>query len=217
MARRLLAALAGLVALASLPLPAAAAALTFSALSSDSTPASSLGGTIDVQVAGSTLTLTLTNTSSSFNIRALYFNGSTAVTGLTLTSATHSDAGDVTSAWALLTPDSANGNPTKAASFGTFDFLLSGPTGDVHPELVGPGESIVFVLAIQGTGPFTAADFEVLSDGKDPSFAAAKFTNGPGGDSAFGSSIVPEPATASLLAAGLAALAAARRRPRPAR
>ena len=153
MARASLPALAALLALAAAPLPAAA--LPFSALSSDSTPACSLGADLDVQVAGTTLTLS--NTSSEFYIRALYFNASAAVTGLSLTSATHSDGNaDVTAAWDLLTPDSANGNPTKAASFGTFDFLLAGPTGEVHPELIGPGESIVFVLAIAGTAGLAA-------------------------------------------------------------
>ena len=119
MARASLPALAALLALAAAPLPAAA--LPFSALSSDSTPASSLGADLDVQVAGTTLTLS--NTSSEFNIRALYFNASAAVTGLSLTSATHSDGNaDVTAAWDLLTPDSANAwalRVSRAINFGS--------------------------------------------------------------------------------------------------
>ena len=84
-------------ALALLAAPTASAlSLGFSALSSDETDPSALDALLDVQVAGNTLTLTLTN-QSLYNVNQLYFNASSDVTGLTLTSATHSDANaDVT-------------------------------------------------------------------------------------------------------------------------
>ncbi len=191
--------------------PVRASVLPFSAASSDSTPASSLDAVLDAQVAGTTLTLTLTNTSASFNLNELFFNATPNVSGLSLTSATHSDGNtNVASAWPLVAVG-GRGNPTKAGGFGTFDFTLDGPVGQTDPALIGPGESIVFALAIGGTGPFTVADFQELTSAPNPSLAVVKFVNGPGDDSAFGNA-VPEPSTGLLVAAGLSALAAVRRR-----
>jgi hypothetical protein len=191
--------------------PLRASAVTFSVASSDSTAPSGLDAVLDIEVTGSTLTLTLTNTSASFNLNELFFNAASNVTGLSLTSATHSDGNaDVTSDWSLVA-DGGPGNPTRVGGFGTFDFGLDGPVGQTDPALIGPGESIIFVLAISGTGPFSPVSFQELTSGPIPSLAAVKFVNGPGDDSAFGNA-VPEPSTDLFVATGLAALGALRRR-----
>jgi hypothetical protein len=183
--------------------------VTLSSVSSDATDPSLLDADFEFSVSGSTLTLTVTNTGSDFNINEIYFNASGLVTGLSLTSATHSVAGDVSAAWLPIelgsTPD----------GFGAFDFGLTDGVGENNPNIIEPGEDIVFLFAITGSGGYADADFIV---GNENGYtAAAKFVNGPDDpefpgdeDSAFGT--VPEPLTAWLLAAGLAGLLAAGRK-----
>ena len=72
--------------------------------------------------------------------------------------------------------------------------------------MLDPSESVIFVLTIGGTGPFTADDFGVVN--AEGFQAAARFQGGPGDDSAWGT--VPEVGLPGLLAVG-ALLAAARR------
>lgn len=204
--------------------PALATTISLSSVSSDATPASQLDADFDFSVSGSTLTLTVTNTGSAFNINGIYFNGSGLVSSLSLTSATHSAPLDVTAAWSPVEPNS------NADGFGSFDFALTDGTGQNNPNIINPGESIVFVFAITGSGGYSDADF-IVANGKGYE-AAAKFVNGPPDpecagvteptemcpegadteDSAFGA--VPEPAVAWLLAAGLSGLLAAGRRGR---
>lgn len=198
--------LAGALAFAT---PALATTISLSSVSSDATPASQLDADFTFSVAGSTLTLTVDNTGSDFNISEIYFNGSDLVTSLSLTSATHSDAGDVFAAWSPVEPNS------MADGFGTFDFALTDGVGETNPNIINPGESVVFVFAITGSGGYTDADFIVANS--QGFLAAAKFVNGPEDpeapgdeDSAFGA--VPEPLTAWLLAVGLGGLLAAGRR-----
>ncbi len=198
---------------------AGAATITLSLVSSDATPASQLDATLEIAVgefdlgnAGDELKLTLTNPAGGdalFNVNSVWWNAIPAVTSVSLLSATHSAAGDVFAAW----------NPVEIGSmvngFGTFRFGLTDGVGEMNANVLEPGESVVFILSISGTGPFTDVDFVV---GNSMSFtAAAKFVNGPDDpedpgneDSAFGA--VPEPGTASLLGLGLLGIAAARRR-----
>jgi hypothetical protein len=166
-----------------------------------------LDATFDFSVAGTTLTLSAVNDTTApdeFNINQVYFNASSAVTSLTLTSATHSVEGDVLSDWLpLLTGVMVDG-------FGVFDFGMQEGVGENAPAVMGPSESVTFVFSISGTGPFTDADF--IQPSTSGFLAAAKFVSGPppGPQSALGAT-VPEPSTGLLLASGLILLGARRR------
>jgi hypothetical protein len=172
----------------------------------------------DIVGGGSQLQITLQNTTSSptFDVNELHFSAASNVSGLSLVSATHSVAGDVTGGWTLHT-STGQGGPTHGDGFGIHDFSLTDGVGNAA-ERVGPGENVVFLLDIGGTGPFTMDDFVQLSaqtpgGGQTLGFATVKFVNGApgfgGNDSAFGANttgtIVPEPALGALLGAGLLA------------
>ncbi len=177
--------------------------ITLSDESSDFTDPTKLGATLDFSVSGNTLQLVLTNlTSPSYNILSVYWNASDVVSGLVLTFADHSVAGDVTEDWMPVeTGQMADG-------FGTFDFALIDGVGETNPNIIGSGESITFLMTISGTCADTTScdmnDFVVAND--DGWIGAAKFVNGPGDDSAFGAAI-PEPSSALLIGMGLLALA----------
>jgi hypothetical protein len=204
---------AGVVVIAALALAPAARAttITLSLESSDETPAGVLDATLDFVISDTAeLTLTVTNDTTApdeYNINQIFFNGASNVTGLTLVGATHSDDsagnnfGDVFSLWNPVETD------TMVDGFGTFDFGLTDGMGETAVSVIGPGESIAFVLSISGTQPFTMDDFNVPGD--EGRTAAAKFVNGPGDDSGFGG--VPEPMTALLVGVGLLGLGMLRR------
>lgn len=195
--------------------PAVATTIALSGVSSDGTPASQLDGELEFGVAGSTLTLTVTNTGSDFTINQVYWNAAANVTGLSLVSATHDVEGDVASAWSLETAERAGG-------FGRFDFAVVSQGGAEKFGLIEPGEEVVFVFAISGTGPFDTDDF-VLANNRGFE-VAAKFVSGPPDpecanavvptpkcpqgvfteDSGFGA--VPEPAAGLLVTLGLGAV-----------
>ena len=192
-----------------------ATTLTLSDVSSDATPAASLSGTITLAVlGGNVLSLTLENQTSSpseFNINGVWWNGDAGVTSVSLTSATHSSSGDVLAAWGPVeTSTTANG-------FGLFDFALTDGVGAGNPNIINPGQSIVFLMAITGSctsSACTTANF--VLENVSGFQAAAKFVNGPDDpespgneDSAFGA-IVPEPTTALLLGTGLLLIASRR-------
>jgi hypothetical protein len=201
------------------PLPAAAGSIiTLSTASSDETPAADLDATFDFSVASSTLTLVVTNTTTSptFNINEIYFNAldTSSVTGLTLTSAMHSDTnagagndGNVMADWGMGMPPGVKTN-IQADGFGVFDFGLTDMMGETDPSTIGPSEYVTFTFTIGGTEPFASSDF--IAPSSLGYTAAAKFVNGPSDDSAYGA--VPEPSTALLLAFGLVGLATGRRR-----
>jgi hypothetical protein len=205
-------------ALLALGSSAGATTLTLSAVSSDGTPASVLDATFVFMITGaSELTLTVTNDTAApdeYVINGAWWNAADHVTGLTLDSATHSSAGDVTAAWAPVE------NASMVDGFGIFDFGVTDGVGLMNVNLIGPGESIDFVFTIAGTGPFDMNDFNVLNAMNLS--AAAKFIAGPAAndptelgdeDSAFGA--VPEPTTAALLGLGLLGVGVlGRRRPR---
>jgi hypothetical protein len=205
--RKLAYALVSIVASVFVLAPAASAStIQCCTISSDATPAAQLDATFDFQVTGAVLTLTVDNDTlapNEFNINQIYFDATASVTSLSLSTATHSFAGDVTSDWApVLTNQMPDG-------FSVMDFGLADGMGEMDPSVIQPGENIAFVFSINGgVGTFTDADFGPL--------VAAKFVNGPSDpeppfseDSAFGT--VPEPSTAVLLSLGLVGLSARRR------
>jgi hypothetical protein len=206
------------------PSMAQALPIALSEMSSDATPAGDLDAIADFSiVGGDELVIVLSNTTTApdeFNMNELYFNGSSDVTGLTLTSAMHSANGDVLVDWTpVLTSQMADG-------FGVFDFQLMDGTGEVNPAQIQPGTSITFTLDILGACAL-ALDCDAFDDflsveNAQGKAVAAKFVNGPDDpespgdeDSAFGaSSAVPEPGTLGLSVLGLGALALAKRRQR---
>jgi hypothetical protein len=205
---------------------AQATTIILSDMSSDDTPFEQLNATFEFSDADAfgEITLTVTNHTAdpaAFNINQIYFNAHTLVGLLSLESATHSDAGDVTGEWG---GPGLVGGGQGSGMFGTFDFALTDGEGFNSPEQIGPSEYIDFVFS--GADPFTSMDvFAVRNDaGK---FASAKFVNCRGvscmddgfDDSAFGaqgtrSFVLPEPTTALLLGLGIAGLAASSRRRR---
>ena len=118
-------------------------------------------------------------------------------------------------------PGDLGSTTQPGGGFGVFDWALIVNT-DSAPKnvLIGPGENVVFLMAISGTGPFDMGDFgtELSVDPGDIepailTLAAGKFKGLDDGTfrnlSGFGATI-PEPSTLALL--GIGALTVLRRR-----
>ena len=182
----------------------ASAVLRLSDSSSDQTLPSDLDATFDFSLSGSTLLLTVTNETSipdsktstgfGFDIVDVFFNAPEEITGILL------DADSLADGWVITTNERADG-------FGVFDFGLLSELGNDDGEIA-PGESRQFELTLSSSGPFAESEFtttySTIPPGSRPALAAAKFTNGPNDDSAFGAVIIPEPATLLLLLSGAA-------------
>lgn len=181
----------------------AGSVLRLSDFSSDQTAASHLLAELDFTVTGGSLSLRVANETTSpfaFDIDAIYFNAGPHITGLSL------DGVAASAGWVIALNERADG-------FGVFDFALMTGLGN-DPAEIGSGDSAEFSFSIAGTGPFLSTDFttefSTVPPGNLPALAVIKFINGPGDDSAFGGTIIPEPATLVLLLSGIA-LAARRR------
>lgn len=188
--------------------PAASASiLVLSKYSSDETPSSILDALLEFTITGGGTELTLdvsnnTTAPNEFDVNQVFFNvlDTSSATGLVLTSPS--------TGWEVI-PD------TSADGFGRFDICLEdGVGGDPHKIL--PGETVTFTFDILGSGPFYDTDFSTdlstIPPGNTLALAAAKFVSGPGDDSAYGATDVPEPVSLVLAAVGGLVMLRTRRR-----
>ena len=110
----------------------------------------------------------------------------------------------------------AKGDPTDTGVFGEFDYIVWVKGKDADKELLAPGDSAVFVIDIEGAGPFSDSDFlgtgSTIEGAELSAIVAATF--GVANDSPIGAVHAPEPTTGALLGMGLCALAAHRARRR---
>lgn len=175
--------------LALAPSDARASFIMLSIASTDSTPAAALDASLEFIVSDLTLTLTVANATASpqaYRMGRIYFNAPATLTSLTLETPS--------SGWTLE-------EAARAGGFGLFDYALIGGVGS-DPDQIRAGESQTFTLAFTGAASELdfVAEYSRTPSGNNQMIVAAKFTGGPGDDSAFGGTLtVPAPATALLL------------------
>ena len=157
----------------------------------DGVPADELNATAIVMVAGTTLTIELTNTSDllssmDFEISAININVNGAdVSNVRLTFFPSSDTG-----WFMTNRRSDR----KVGGFGSFRVAVKVAPDSIYamegmnPDLIGPGETGLFVFSFDCAGECDAADFDV--ENESGKAVAVKFINGGGihGYSAWGAS-----------------------------
>ena len=197
------------VAVAALGLAFEAGAVSIGLSNSSSDPgvgAASLGATMDFHLSGSTLTLSVSNDSTSFDITGFYFNVSSNVTDITLTSGLQD--------WKLEDQYSKSG--TDTGEFGVFDYIVGVRGKKAKNAKLDPGDVATFVFAIGSAGLLTDADFtaeiSLIADDEVAAFVAARF--GIDKDSPIGATHAPEPTTGLLVGIGMCLLAASRSRSR---
>jgi hypothetical protein len=161
---------------------------------------------MDFQVSGSTLTLSVSNDSTGFDITGFYFNVSSNVADISLTSGPAD--------WKL--EDQYSRNVPDTGLFGVFDYIVGVKGKKAANAKLDPGDVATFMFAIDSAGPLTAADFttevSLIDDGEVEAIAAARF--GTDADSPIGATHAPEPTTGLLVGMGMCWLAASRSRSR---
>ena len=175
---------------------AGAAQIVLSDASSEPTIAADLlDVTLDFDVSGGdTLTLTVSNDSNDYDLMAIFFNASSAVSELSL--------GSGPKRWSLVTFSESG------AGFGIFDFAVAVQSGKEAKDDFDAGDTAVFVFDITGSGIIDAQDFtaelSAIESGGVAKSAAAKFS-GPSGSAvgATGPVHTPEPSTVLLLGLGV--------------
>ena len=175
--------------------------LPFSDLSSDKTAADDLSATVMFTVSGNQLFIDITN-DSDYQIAQLYFNAAPTLTGLSFAPLLD---------WSIF---GAATDPEQVKSpFGEYDWLIdfgSGPANRLGSGLT----QLTLVMTGTTSETMIGNTFSSNPPGGNSALAVLKFEAGPGDDSAFGATLVPEPVTGMLMLGGCAVYGLCRRRKR---
>jgi hypothetical protein len=176
--------------------------LPFSDLTSDNTLPADLPATVTFSTSGNQLIIDIQN-DADFQIAQLYFNADPTLTDLTFDPAsspldTWSIAGRVTDPQDVKSP------------FGSFDWLIDFGSGPKNRLPSGPTRLVLDMTGTTTEGAI-ATTFSTHPPGNTSVLAVLKFEAGPGDDSAFAGTLVPEPATCALMLGGLVLVCGSRR------